>query len=135
MKLYESIINNIKETEDDMQLKQEIVDTVNNGQVFEFSVGPQMTICSRYENGSYTYYYSSGDCPMWRFEIEMVPHLKDKFVVVDDNIGKISRASRFKKYGYKVVGEIKETKKGPDGYSLEDDNNDYGDTWILMEKK
>lgn len=113
-----------------------ILNIVNNGQVFDFSVGPTMTIVSRYENGDYTWYKSSGDSPMRRFEQEVVPKLGNEFVVIDDDIGKQSRASRFKKYGYEIVGEINAREKDIQNgvYTLKE-RNYKKDKWILMRKK
>lgn len=118
------------------KITKDIVNVVNNGQVFDFSVGPKMTLISRYENGEYSQYYSSGDSPMRAFEKEIVPNLKDEFVVIDDGISKTSRASRFKKYGYDVVGEINAREKDiPNGVYTTKERNYNGDKWILMRKR
>ena len=113
-----------------------ILNVVNNGQVFDFSVGPTMTIISRYEKGDYTWLNSSGDSPMRRFEQEVLPKLGNEFVVIDDGIGKISRASRFKKYGYEVVGETSAREKDiTNGVYTSKERNYKKDKWILMRKK
>lgn len=119
------------------EIKKEIVDIVNSGQVFEFSPGPTMTLCSRYENGEYTNLYSSGDSPMSAFEKEIVPYLSDRFVVVEDNVGKIPRHSRFKKYGYRKVGEIKATEKDimQGVYTSNEKDSEWANSWVLMKKK
>lgn len=124
-----------EETQD--QIKRDIIDIVNNGQVFEFSAGPQMTLCSRYEKGGYTWNNSSQDEPMWRFEEAIVPHLQEQFVVVDNGSTKNPRSSRFKKYGYEVVGEIKRTDKSTSEGIFTDKEWDIesADKWILMRKK
>lgn len=119
------------------RIKRDIVNIMNNGQVFDFSVGPTMTIISRYENGNYTWLNSSGDSPMRAFETEVVPNLKDEFIVIDDGISKVSRASRFKKYGYEVAGEITETEKDiMNGiYTNKPRGTNYDKKWVLMRKK
>lgn len=118
------------------KLTNDIVNVVNNGQVFDFSVGPQMTLVSRYEDGSYNWYRSYGDTPMRRFDIEVADKLKDEFVVIDDGYNKISRASRFKKYGYEVVGEISAREKDIQQGIYTKNPRGYGETkWILMRKK
>ncbi len=118
------------------QIDKDITNIVNTGQVFEFSIGPQMTLCSRYENGDYTWGHQSQDEPMWRFEEAIVPELKDEFVVIDRHYGKVPRTSRFKKYGYEVVGETKERKKNIGEGIYDNESVDYGDeTWYLMRKK
>lgn len=118
------------------EIKKNIVDVVNNGQVFEMSAGPTMTICSRYENGDYTWLNSSGDSPMGFFDIDIVPHLKDEFVVVEKGDTKIPRYSRFKKYGYEKIGEIKatdmDTMEGK--YTENERTSDWVDKWVLMKK-
>ena len=98
-----------------------------------------MTICSVYENGDYTWLNSNTDSPMFEFEKVVVPNLKDEFVVVDDNIGKVHRSSRFKKYGYEEVGKIKERKRdiyGTGKYTNDRffDNDEQGSDWVLMKK-
>ena len=118
------------------RLTKNILNIVNNGQVFDFSVGPTMTIISRYENGDYTWLNSSGDSPMRAFEQEIVPTLKNEFVVIDDGIGKTSRASRFKKYGYEVVGSIKARDKDiENGVYTPKERTYKEDNWILMRKR
>ena len=120
------------------KIKEDIIDVVNNGQVFEFTPGPQMTLCSRYEDGKYNYLMASGDSPMWRFEAEIVPYLQEQFVVVDDGVSyKTPRTSRFKKYGYEVVGNIKERKQDHNEgkYTDEEETGSWVKTWYLMRKK
>lgn len=118
------------------QIDKDITNVVNTGQVFEFSIGPQMTLCSRYENGDYTWRHQSQDEPMWRFEEAIVPELKDEFVVIDQHYGKVPRTSRFKKYGYEVVGETKARKRNIMEGIYDNESVDYGDeTWYLMRKK
>lgn len=118
------------------RITKDILNIVNNGQVFDFSVGPTMTLISRYEKGGYTWLNSSGDSPMRAFEKEIVPSLKDEFVVIDDGISKTSRASRFKKYGYEIVGEIKAREKDiMNGVYTTKERTYKDDKWILMRKK
>lgn len=121
------------------RIKRDIINIMNNGQVFDFSAGPTMTLISRYENGGYADRYSRGDSPMRFFEREVVPELKDEFVVIDDGSTKVPRYSRFKKYGYEKVGEITERKRNVmDGMFVDEESNipiQYADKWVLMRKK
>lgn len=132
-------LDTIKEekTKEQAELEQTITDIVNNGQVFDFSVGPTMTIISRYENGNYGTLMSDEDEPMGFFESHIVPHLSDQFVVIDDGVNKKGRASRFKKYGYEIAGEIEARKKNFLEGTYENVPYEVSnpDKWILMRKK